>query len=257
MNIEAKKSFGQNFLINKEIQKRIVSLAKIENEDVIEIGPGLGAITNLMVSKVKSLKAYELDNRLYEYLKDKKYNDNIEIINQDFLEANLFSENKKIVVGNIPYNITSLIIFKLFDNMKYLSSATLMVQKEVAQRITSLPKNKSYSKLSVFCQMFANVKYGFDVKAKEFNPAPKVDSAVIRIDFNKQDLDILNNYEKLKDFIKLCFQFKRKTLYNNLISNYKKEKIVEAIEKLNLKPAVRSEEIEVLDFYKLFKLLEN
>ncbi|MBN0970572.1 16S rRNA (adenine(1518)-N(6)/adenine(1519)-N(6))-dimethyltransferase RsmA [Mycoplasma phocoeninasale] len=257
--IEAKKSFGQNFLINKKIQNAIVEAADIIEKDVIEIGPGQGALTDILVQKVKSLVAYELDPRLYEYLKTKNYLANIKILNQDFLTAN-FSDNytdQISIIGNIPYNITSPILFKILDNYLMIDSATLMVQKEVAQRLVATPSSKIYGKLSITFQIFGNIKKIIDVNAAQFIPAPKVDSAVVKIDFIHNNDYINENKDKIIEFVALCFQFKRKTLVNNLLGRYSKEKITSSFSKLNLKLNIRAENLSRKNILDLFAILEN
>lgn len=250
MEIKAKKSFGQNFLINKKIQNKIIDSSNIENEDVIEIGPGLGALTNLLINKVKSLVAYELDKEIYEMWISKNLGQKIKFINQDFLEANLYSVDKRVVVGNIPYNITSPILFKLIENKQYIKSATIMIQKEVGDRLIAKPNNKSYSKLTVSLQSVANVQKILIAKSTDFNPAPKVDSMVVKIDFN---IDIDFELEKYLDFIKRCFQFKRKTLMNNLITSYDKDKLLKVFQKNQINLLSRPESLEIKQYISLFK----
>ncbi|WP_369085756.1 16S rRNA (adenine(1518)-N(6)/adenine(1519)-N(6))-dimethyltransferase RsmA [Metamycoplasma spumans] len=256
MEIKAKKSLGQNFLINKNIQNKIVLSAELENEDVIEIGPGLGALTYLIIPKAKSLVAYELDKELYERFINENHPENIKFINTNFLDVDLNNLNKKvIVIGNIPYNITSDILFKLLRSSNNIKHAVLMMQKEVCDRLLAKPNSKEYSKLSVSFQIYSNIKKILIAKANEFNPAPKVDSAVVRINFDCQDEYLINNQEKILNFIKICFQFKRKTLYNNLITNYSKDKILFSFEKLCLSLQIRAEALEVNQFIDLFKAL--
>ncbi|TPE57371.1 ribosomal RNA small subunit methyltransferase A [[Mycoplasma] falconis] len=254
MEIKAKKSFGQNFLINKNIQQKIVEAAEVNNEDVIEIGPGLGALTNHLIDKVKTLNCYELDLEIYNLWLNKALPSNIHFKHQDFLEANLDLENKLVVIGNIPYNITSDIIFKLIRSFKTLKRATLMVQKEVADRLVASPNSKAYSKLTLSVNLVASVKKIINVKANEFNPVPKVDSAVVRLDF-VDNIDF--NLEKMLHFIKIIFQFKRKTLINNLQTSYPKELIVKSLEKLNLSLNVRAEQLDLNQIKSLYVLLEN
>lgn len=249
MEIKAKKSFGQNFLINKKIQQQIIDAAEIDNEDVIEIGPGLGALTNLLLDKVKSLDAYELDNDIYQFWLEKKLPSHINFLNQDFLLSNLSSSKKRIVIGNIPYNITSEIIFKLIKNNQYLKHVVLMVQKEVGQRILATPNSKNYSKLSVSVQSIGSVSKILVAKANDFNPVPKVDSMVIKITFDQKINFDLDEY---LDFIKLCFQFKRKTLVNNLLTKYKKEKILDVLEQNKIDFLSRAENLDINQYKKIF-----
>jgi 16S rRNA (adenine1518-N6/adenine1519-N6)-dimethyltransferase len=144
-----KKKFGQNFLTDKNLLNKIVTSAKIDGKDVLEIGPGQGALTNYLVKYANTVTAYEVDNDLTTFLRnlESKY-DNLTVIFQDILEVDLPSDKEYHVVANIPYNITSPIIFKILD-IENIKSATLMVQKEVCDRITSLPNSKTYNALSV------------------------------------------------------------------------------------------------------------
>ncbi|BAP39480.1 16S rRNA (adenine(1518)-N(6)/adenine(1519)-N(6))-dimethyltransferase RsmA [Metamycoplasma canadense] len=249
MEIKAKKSFGQNFLINKKIQEKIVQAGNVVNENVIEIGPGLGALTNLLIPKVKTLEAYELDKEIYNLWINKSLNNNIVFLNQDFLEANLISDFKKVIIGNIPYNITSLIIFKLIENYLFIKRAVIMVQKEVGERLIASPNSKNYSKLTVSLQSIAKVSKILIAKAGDFNPAPKVDSMVVKIEFfDKIDFDL----KKFLDFVKLCFQFKRKTLVNNLLKKYDKEKIISVLKLNNIDLLTRPENLNVNQYKLLF-----
>ncbi|MBN4089326.1 16S rRNA (adenine(1518)-N(6)/adenine(1519)-N(6))-dimethyltransferase RsmA [Mycoplasma enhydrae] len=252
MNIKPKKRFGQNFLVNKQIQQKIVDAAEVNNEEVIEIGPGLGALTNLMIPKVKSLCAYEVDNEIYEYWQNKEIPDNITFINEDFLKANLASETKKVVIGNIPYNITSLILFKLINELHFIKRATLMIQKEVAERLIAKPCTKEYGKLSVSIQTMADIHKIVTVKAQNFIPVPKVDSMVIRIDF-KKNIPIIKDLESYLKFISICFQFKRKTLINNLINTFDKKDIQNILNNMSINLNSRPEELSVKQYIELFE----
>ncbi|RMA79018.1 16S rRNA (adenine1518-N6/adenine1519-N6)-dimethyltransferase [Metamycoplasma subdolum] len=251
--IKAKKQFGQNFLTNDAIKEKIVEVSQVDNEDVIEIGPGLGAITFILAKKVKSLTAFEIDRDLHQKLSDNLKQDNVEILLQDFLEFDFNQIKDKVkIVANIPYYITSDILFKLLRNYKKIKSATLMVQKEVSERLDAKPRTKEYSKLTVSVNYVCKVKKQFDVKKTNFNPIPKVDSAVITLEF-KDSLPY--DLEKFLHFVKLLFQFKRKTLFNNLIHTYNKEDILNALEKIEALPNVRSEELSLEQIENLFKEL--
>jgi len=156
------------------------------------------------------------------------------------------------VVANIPYNITSPIIFKIFKNINKFESATLMVQKEVGLRLLALAKTKAYGKLSVTTQLLAKVEKVIIVKPSSFIPAPKVDSIVVKLTFNEEKYN-----KKLFDFIKECFSQQRKTLVNNLKNLLEKQKILSALKKLNLKENIRPQEIDVKVFLEIFKLVYN
>ncbi|MEX1817489.1 16S rRNA (adenine(1518)-N(6)/adenine(1519)-N(6))-dimethyltransferase RsmA [Metamycoplasma hominis] len=254
--IKALKSLGQNFLSNKNIQKEIVKAANVAGKNIIEIGPGMGAITDQMADVVNRLVCIEFDKRLYEFLLQKNYSSNVEILNQDFLQTDLLKYTDFEVIGNIPYNITSDIIFKLLDNAKNINKITLMVQKEVADRICCGAGNSKYSKLAASIQLLYEPKYLFTVKAKEFNPAPKVDSAVIQLNLIKNNDFIWNNQVEILKFIKQMFQYKRKTLLNNFPSNLK-QKISEFLKSNELDLNIRAEKITKEVSINLFKFINN
>lgn len=250
-----KKSFGQNFLKDENILNKIVSYVPL-NSNILEIGPGDGALTKKLIKKSLNVVSIELDNDLEEKLENiKKNNANFNYIMNDILKLDIteFEQKNYIIVANIPYNISTEIIFKfLYSNIK---TAILMVQKEYAERVIAKPLNKEYSKLSVTCNFFCNTRKLFDVKNTSFYPVPKVDSSVIMLE-KKEFLSIENkNIEKFINFIKSSFSFKRKTLINNINTNYKidKEIILDAFEKLNIDLKQRAESISVDKFIMLFK----
>ena len=231
-NIKAKKSLGQNFLINDHVVEKILNVIDYSKyENILEIGPGYGALTKSIVKKCKKLIAYEIDSDLVEYLTKLEIK-NLEIINDNFLNADLTKYNDLVVFGNIPYNITT-------DN-KNIRYAILMMQKEVADRILSPIKCKTYGKLTLSVSYVANSKKIIDVHPNDFNPKPKVNSTVIILDFNK-------NYEydlfSFLSFIKVIFQFKRKTLWNNLSTKYNKNVLTNVFKILNLNMQIRPEEL--------------
>lgn len=237
MNHQFKKKYGQNFLTDKNMLKKIVDSAKIENKKVIEIGPGKGALTNFLVEKAEFVFAFEIDKSLKTFLnKIVENNNNIEIIYEDYLKSNLPADEYHIV-ANIPYNITSSILFKIYED-KNIKTATIMIQKEVADRIVALPNTKQYNALSVLLQLSAEIRKIINVDKKMFFPIPKVDSAVIQITKNNVILTIDE-----VEFIKNCFSQKRKTILNNLHANYNftKENIEKFLIDNNVKPNKRAE----------------
>ncbi|NQZ65614.1 MAG: 16S rRNA (adenine(1518)-N(6)/adenine(1519)-N(6))-dimethyltransferase RsmA [Mycoplasmatales bacterium] len=248
-NIKASKRFGQNFLIDQNVLKIIREIANIKNKEIIEIGPGLGSLTKYLLESAKSVIAYEIDDNMVKVLKNEIKDEKFTLINDDFLKANLDFNNKKTVVANIPYNITSDIIFKFFENSDKIDRAIIMVQKEVAERITSKAGSKNYGKLSVVAQHFADVKYNFTVSRQSFFPAPKVDSAVITFDFKNIDY---NESIKFLKFVKQCFAMRRKTLFNNLKNFLGANKAKELIISLDKKETIRPQELSYNDFIKLF-----
>ncbi|MGX9358224.1 16S rRNA (adenine(1518)-N(6)/adenine(1519)-N(6))-dimethyltransferase RsmA [Mycoplasma sp. 128] len=250
MQVKAKKSLGQNFLIDNNIIQKIVNAVDLKDKQVIEIGPGQGAITELIVKKAARLTAFEIDKDMIEILQNKINDDNFILKHEDFLKANLEQiGNNNILVANIPYYITSDILFKVFENVEKFEKAIIMMQKDVALRITANPGSSEYSKLSVCCQYLSKVTKLFDVSPTCFVPAPKVFSSVVEFDFNKIDWE---KTEPFFDFVKKSFAFRRKTLLNNLMIYYDKNKIIAAIEKNNYKLTVRPQEINVSDYESLY-----
>lgn len=255
--ITLKKSLGQNFLKDENIVKKIVATANVdETTSVIEIGPGIGALTQIMLQKNAQVVAVEIDQRLIPILEENFAGDNFDVINEDFLkiDPNVLKDMMRFknvkVVANLPYYITSAIINKILLEMKFVDELYIMVQKEVAERITSEPNQKSYNSLSVFCQTVSDVKYEFTVKKTVFNPMPKIDSAIIS--FKRKDVNI--DIAKLEVFVQHCFKQKRKTLVNNLAKAYQLEKqaVGDFLVSQGFLANVRSEQITVEQFHNLF-----
>lgn len=213
------KRFGQNYLRDENIIGKIISEISPENNDlVIEIGPGEGALTSNLLEKTEKLIAVEIDKRNVEVLASKY--PKLNLISGDFLELDLnsiFTEyGKKLrIVGNIPYNITSPIIFKMIENKEIIHDSVLMVQHEVAQRITAKPGGKEYGILSVITQNFADVKLCFKVSPNVFYPRPKVYSAIIHL-FIKENINERKYDEIFIKVVKASFGNRRKMLYNSL-----------------------------------------
>jgi len=259
VNHQAKKKFGQNFLSDKNLLKKIVSEAKIEDKNVIEVGPGLGALTVFLAQKAKSVIAYEIDLSLKPMLDsiEKEYS-HLQIIYKDFMEVQLESgENEYHVVANVPYYITTPILFKILecDNIR---SATLMIQKEVIDRLLAKPHTKAYNALSVLIQHQTDAHKVMDVKRHMFSPIPNVDSAVIHMVKKEKTM----SYEKEIAFInwvKEAFRQKRKTLTNNLHQAYNipKTKIEEMLRSLGFREDIRAEAISIPDFIKIFEVFSH
>lgn len=266
MNIKAKKSLGQNFLKDEAILQRIVESADLSAEDVvIEIGPGQGALTELLAQKCQKVIAIELDNRLVEMLRSKLRNkENVEIIHDDILKINLpelvskyeIRDTKYKIVANIPYYITAPIIRLLLETEFPPSEMVLMVQKEVAERIVAKPGDMSI--LAVSVQYYAQPKYLFTVPKTAFEPVPKVDSAVIKIVIsNKQPVTSKEEDKSFFRIVKIGFSAKRKTLSNNLANGLQldKKEIEEKLITLGFSTNVRAQELSVEDWKKLTEIL--
>lgn len=247
--VNASKRFGQNFLIDQNILKNIIKVADIKNKDVIEIGPGLGSLTYYLLEEAKSVTSYEIDSDMVRVLKGEVDNEKFILIEEDFLRVQLEYQGKRTFVSNIPYNITSDILFKLFENSQKIDRAIIMMQKEVAERLTAKVGSKEYGKLAISAKHFAKIKYEFDVPRDAFLPSPNVDSAVVSFEFNKVDYDESKDFLK---FVKQCFAMRRKTLFNNLKNFLGAEKARELILKIEKKESVRPQELSYKDFVNVF-----
>lgn len=256
--LKAKKSLGQNFLKDENILNKIANSIETKEDLIIEVGPGMGALTKKLKNKDSYLIAYELDERTKEYLlplEDSK----TKIIYQDFLKTNIKEDIKDInynnlyVIANIPYYITTPIIEHIINQNVNVKSMTLLVQKEVGERFSAKPNTKEYGFITVFLNNYFNISKVCDVKNTCFNPVPKVDSAVIKFDKkdNKFDIDI----NKFKNFLKACFSQKRKTLKNNL-KNYDWKKVLEVLEKYDININCRAEELSLDVFISIFNNLK-
>ena len=248
MEIKAKKSLGQNFLTDEFILKKISkSITTTPNDLIIEIGPGKGALTKYLVNKNSYLVCFEIDTRMKDILK-KYENNQTKIIYQDILESNILEDinnikyNNIYIIANIPYYITTPIIKKVMELPK-LESMTLLVQKEVGERLSSKPGNKNYGSLTVYLNYYFNIEYLFTVKNSCFEPVPKVDSAVINFKRKNKHQNVKNEKILFK-LIEDSFRLKRKTLKNNL-KEYNWHKIIEVLQKNNLSENTRAEEISL------------
>lgn len=250
MNFNFKKKFGQNFLQDKSVIKDIVSAIKPTEEDlIIEIGPGSGALTKELIKTKAYVLAYEIDvdlKTVLESLAEDKYT----IIFDDFLKRNIIEDIKGIeykdlyIVGNLPYYITTPIITKIIDDAITPKEMIFMVQKEVAERFSARIGTREYGSITVFLNYFFDVLTLFNVNRSKFYPIPNVDSSVIKL-VAKEKLDV--DFAKFNKFVKDSFTFKRKNLRNNLKS-YDQEKIKDILEKRGLSLDKRAEDLSYKDF---------
>jgi len=215
-----KKHLGQNFLFDPSILGRIIDAAGLSEEDtVVEIGPGPGSLTRLLAEKVKRLIAIELDAELYERLRgDFIAYSNVEIIHGDALRFPFETFGEFRVVANIPYYITTPIIFRLLDAKEFLKSMTLTIQKEVAERIVARPGGKDYGVLSIMIQYYASPELRFIIPKEAFRPVPKVDSAVVHMKILEHPSVTVKDEKMLFRVVKTAFSQRRKTLSNSLKS---------------------------------------
>ena len=256
-NLYAKKKFGQNFLTDQNILNSIVNVSDITKEDlVIEIGPGLGSLTELLCDKAGFVLAYEIDSDLIPVLKENLNDyDNYEIINKDILEVDInndidtYKKNYKNVylISNLPYYITTPIILNTLSKTNKIKRYVMMMQEEVADRICGKPKTKDYNALSIAIKYRATAKKVIRVPRTVFIPEPNVDSAVVVLDIYEKPLYKADNEELFFEFIRDCFSMRRKTLLNNL-NKYGKDLILNMLNELNIKTNVRAEELDINDF---------
>lgn len=257
-NLRAKKNFGQNFLVDPVIVQRCAEESHSEGA-VIEIGPGIGSLTEQLAIVSKHVTAYEIDDRLLPVLRDTLSDyDNVEIILEDFLEANVTEKIKQLketygsvsVCANLPYYITSQVLFKIFE--EDIDAITVMVQKEVGDRFTAKPNDPEYSALSVEGQYLYDVKKLFTVPGRSFNPSPAVDSVIIQ--FLRKDTKPVEHVKEFNEFIRACFKQRRKTIYNNLKEYLgEKEKTDLALEKAGVSPQARAQSLSVEELEKLYE----
>lgn len=255
VNSHAKKELGQNFLINKNIANEIVDKLEISsNDEVLEIGPGLGALTSAILTKnYKRYKVVEYDQKFVEFL-TKSYGDkNIEITKNNILKEKDYSFNK--IIGNLPYYITSDIILKIALDYVNIEKGVFMVQKECLKRIVA-KNGKDYNSLNLLLDYLFEIKTEIQVGRNNFFPAPNVDSVVFSL-IKKQEKSV-SFAGFLYKIAKICFQNRRKTIFNNLSSTYKdKEKLLKILKKINLNEKTRAEELSVDDYVTLANQLKS
>lgn len=254
--VKPKKFLGQHFLKDLQVAKDIAdTIDTCPDIPVLEVGPGMGVLTQYLIPKNRPLKVVELDFESVAYLKENFAELGENIIEKDFLKMNLnslFDGKPFVLTGNYPYNISSQIFFKMLDNKEIIPCCTGMIQKEVAERIAAKPGNKTYGILSVMIQAWYNVEYLFTVHEHVFNPPPKVKSAVIRMTRNEtQELGC--NEKLFKQIVKTTFNQRRKTLRNSISPILDKANPLSADPIFNKRP----EQLSVEDFIELTNRVEN
>ncbi len=253
MNHQPKKKFGQNFIRDKNLLQKIVRESHIKDQHVIEVGPGQGALTQFLVLEAKTVTAYEIDVSLKPMLDHLVLkHDNLTIFYEDFLDADLDSDEAYHVVANVPYYITTPILFKLLES-KSVRSASLMIQKEVCDRLLAKPGTKEYNALSVILQLEAKAYKMMDVKRQLFYPVPNVDSAVIRIEKFEKPILSEGNMGHLRKMVKAAFKQKRKTIVNNWHDAYgiEKKDLINYLIEQQIDPYIRAEMLDIAAFIKL------
>lgn len=250
----AKKKFGQNFIIDPSVVETIAKYSGT-GDLVLEIGPGLGALTQQLALNYDRVIAYEIDEYMVEILKESLQGlDNVEVILEDFLKTDLSKlENKSMdVCANLPYYITTPILFKLME--LDVNKMTLMVQKEIGDRLKAKPNTKDYNALSIQIQHYFEVKQVMKVSRESFHPRPNVESIVIQL-LPKHN-EIGYDESLFFDFVKGCFQFRRKTLSNNLKAmGYKN--IPKSLESIGIDPKTRAEALTKDDYLKIYGVFHD
>lgn len=267
-----KKSFGQNFLTDTNILQKIVDTAEIDkNVNVIEIGPGIGALTEFLAESAAEVMAFEIDDRLVPILADTLRDfDNVTVVNQDILKVDLAQyiaefKNPDLpikVVANLPYYITTPILMHLIESGIPFSEFVVMMQREVADRISAHPNTKAYGSLSIAVQYYMTAKVAFIVPRTVFVPAPNVDSAILKMVRRDQPAVAVQDEKFFFKVSKASFVHRRKTLWNNLTSHFGKSeetkaKLTAALEQAELSPSVRGEALTLADFAHLADALKE
>jgi len=267
-----KKSFGQNFLTDTNILQKIVDTAEVDKKvNVIEIGPGIGALTEFLAENAAEVMAFEIDDRLVPILADTLRDfDNVTVVNQDILKVDLAQyiaefKNPDLpikVVANLPYYITTPILMHLIESGIPFSEFVVMMQKEVADRISAQPNTKAYGSLSIAVQYYMTAKVAFIVPRTVFVPAPNVDSAILKMVRREQPAVEVQDEKFFFKVSKASFVHRRKTLWNNLTSYFGKSeevktKLERALEKADLVANVRGEALDLAAFARLSDALKS
>lgn len=261
-NAQTKKSFGQNFIVEPGVVEKIARAASADGKGVmIEIGPGIGALTQYLCEYNEKVVAYQIDPRFPEVLREEIGADNLEVILTDFLDVDVNAMLEPYAkagtpvrfASNLPYYVTTPILFKLFEARQPIESITVMMQKEVADRFAAPSSSKEYNALSVITQYRCNIRRVMDVNRNVFWPSPNVGSAVLQFTFKNEHP--VKNEEHFISMVKACFVQRRKTLLNNLQAwTGDKAKALSLLENAGIDPATRAQQLGVDDFIKLYKV---
>ena len=267
-----KKSFGQNFLTDTNILQKIVDTAEIDDQvNVIEIGPGIGALTEFLAERAAEVMAFEIDHRLVPILADTLRDfDNVTVVNADILKVDLAQHIQNFknpdlpikVVANLPYYITTPILMHLIESGIPFSEFVVMMQKEVADRISAQPNTKAYGSLSIAVQYYMTAKVAFIVPRTVFVPAPNVDSAILKMVRRPEPAVEVEDESFFFKISKASFTHRRKTLWNNLTGYFGKteevkDKLTKALDQAGLSPSVRGEALSLAEFASLADALKG
>jgi 16S rRNA (adenine1518-N6/adenine1519-N6)-dimethyltransferase len=260
----ARPKLGQHFLRDRRFQRRIVDSLAIQSNDLVcEIGPGRGAMTELLAARARQVVAIEVDHELAKMLQQKFSNKlGIEILEADILLSDLaalcrrYQREQCFVFGNLPYYITSPILHHLLDFASSISGMGLVVQREVAERLSARPGSRHYGYLTVLTQLATNPHIEFGIPPGAFSPPPKVDSALVTFQIKPEGIQLpAEQWNALLEFVKLCFAHKRKNLLNNLAPVYARQHVERELGALNLPLTIRAEQLTLEQFEELLALL--
>ncbi len=260
-----RKGLGQHFLVDRNILDKVIRTAQVEKEDIVlEVGPGLGEMTLALARQAKKVIAVEIDSKFAVILKQKMRDfSNVEVVESDILKMDFSQYFRKErypikVVANLPYQISTPLLFRFIEFKETLSTLTLMLQKEVAERIVASPGRKEYGSLSIFIQMFSDVSICFFIKPSAFFPPPKVESAVVHMRFKEKPAVNLGDEKWFKKVVKGCFGYRRKTLMNALKhSGLPLPKSTESkMEKIGIDPRRRPETLTIQELVYLAEALK-
>ncbi len=260
------KRLGQHFLVDPNILSKVVRTAGVRREDVVlEVGPGLGQMTVALSRQAKKVIAVEIDERLAVVLKQKLEDyPNVEVIRSDILEVDfkrLFKKETRPVkvVANLPYQISTPLLFRFIESKEIFSGLTLMLQREVAERMVASPGGKEYGPLSIFIQAFSNVSIQFIIQPTAFFPPPKVESALVHMTWKEKPMIEMKDEEWFKRVVKACFSYRRKTLMNGLRhSGFPLPESVESrVEKIGIDLRRRPETLTIQEFVSLAEALKG
>lgn len=252
----ARKRFGQNFLQSQHIIDNIIRSLNLQPTDnVLEIGPGLGALTQPLLRELSHLTAIEIDRDLQAHLAQLPgVQDKLTVIDADALTIDFSQFGKQLrVIGNLPYNISTPLLLRLLHFTQYIDDMTFMLQKEVVDRMAANPGCKAYGRLSVILQYYCEVEHLFDVPPESFNPQPKVDSAVVRLTPHAVSPYPLVNFSDLESLVACAFSMRRKTLANNMKPLMNAAKLIE----LGIDPVMRPEQISVAEYVNMAQFISN
>lgn len=256
-NHQARKRFGQNFLTDSSILEKIVKAVAPNSVDkIIEIGPGQGALTDLIINNDVEFHAIEIDRDLAAYLREKYTNhSHFHLLENDVLKVDfntlLSADQPARIIGNLPYNISTPLIFHLLKYLNGIKDMIFMLQLEVVERMAAKPGSKSYGRLSIIVQYYCQVEKLFNVPATSFSPAPKVESAIVKLTPHKHMPNALVSPEQLTNLLRQAFAQRRKTIRNNLSSLIS----AEDLKSIDINPGLRPENLSLDDYVRICKHL--